>query len=81
MIRSCTSAGPNRLKRNTSCRPAPGENAVALSDSGYAANVEALRVMADAMPGTSANAMEEQLLGTVRPGVSNRPRRGRYSID
>jgi pyruvate,water dikinase len=46
----------------------------------YAANVEALRVMADAMPGTSANAMEEQLLGTVREGVVNRPRRGRYPV-
>jgi len=46
----------------------------------YAANVEALRSMADAMPGTSANAMEEQLLGRVRPGVVNRPKRGRYAI-
>ena len=46
----------------------------------YAANVDQMRLMADAMPGTSANAMEEQLLGTVRPGAANRPRRGRYPI-
>src|SRR2546423_2530203 len=46
----------------------------------YAANVEALRHMADAMPGTSANALEEQLLGSVRPGVENNTRYGRYPI-
>ncbi|HEV3354874.1 MAG TPA: PEP-utilizing enzyme [Acidimicrobiales bacterium] len=46
----------------------------------YSANVDQMRLMADAMPGTSANAMEEQLLGAVRPGVANRPRRGRYPI-
>ena len=46
----------------------------------YAANVEALRRMADAMPGTSANALEEQLLGSVRPGAENNTRYGRYPI-
>jgi pyruvate,water dikinase len=46
----------------------------------YAANVDQMRRMADAMPGTSANALEEQLLGTVRPGVASKPRRGRYPI-
>jgi pyruvate,water dikinase len=60
--------------------PTPDERFSAAFCGRYAANVEALRVMADAMPGTSANAMEEQLLGTVRPGVANRPRRGRYPI-
>ena len=60
--------------------PTPDERFSAAFCGRYAANVEALRFMADAMPGTSANAMEEQLLGTVRPGVSNRPRRGRYPV-
>src|SRR5437773_822285 len=46
----------------------------------YAANVEALRHMDDAMPGTSANALEEQLLGSVRPGVENKPRYRRYPV-
>ncbi len=46
----------------------------------YAANVEALREMADAMPGTSANALEEQLLGAARPGARNHPRRRRYPL-
>jgi pyruvate,water dikinase len=74
----------NRLgvipKSQVGFAPTPDERFSAAFCGRYAANVEALRVMADAMPGTSANAMEEQLLGTVRPGVANRPRRGRYPI-
>jgi phosphohistidine swiveling domain-containing protein len=60
--------------------PTPDERFSAAFCGRYAANVDSLRAMADAMPGTSANAMEEQLLGTVRPGVNNRPRRGRYPV-
>jgi pyruvate,water dikinase len=58
----------------------PDERFSAAFAGRYAANVEALRAMADAMPGTSANAMEEQLLGTIRPGVANHPRRSRYPM-
>lgn len=60
--------------------PTPDERFSAVFCGRYAANVEALRAVADAMPGTSANAIEEQLLGSIRPGVGNRPRRSRYPI-
>ena len=59
---------------------APDERFSAAFFGRYAANVEALRQMADAMPGTSANALEEQLLGSVRPGVESNTRYRRYPI-
>ncbi|WP_019877033.1 PEP-utilizing enzyme [Sporichthya polymorpha] len=45
-----------------------------------AANLETFRSLADRMPGTSGDAMESQLFGTVRPGVSSRPRYQRYPV-
>ena len=45
-----------------------------------AANVDAARRVADAMPGTSGDAIEEQLFGTRRPGVSSRPQWRRYPV-
>lgn len=37
------------------------------------ANIEAMRMLGDRIPGTSANALEEQLFGVVRPGATNNP--------
>jgi hypothetical protein len=37
------------------------------------ANIEAMRMIGDRMPGTSANAVEEQLFGVVRPDAVNNP--------
>jgi pyruvate,water dikinase len=37
------------------------------------ANIEAMRMIGDRMPGTSANAVEEQLFGVVRPDAVNKP--------
>lgn len=45
-----------------------------------AANLETFRALADRMPGTSGDAMESQLFGTVRPGVSSRSRFERYPV-
>lgn len=41
------------------------------------ANIEAMRLIGDRMPGTSANAVEEQLFGVVRPGAVNEPSHAR----
>jgi phosphohistidine swiveling domain-containing protein len=37
------------------------------------ANIEAMRMIGDRMPGTSANAVEKQLFGVVRPNAVNNP--------
>ncbi len=37
------------------------------------ANIDALRRIGDRIPGTSANVVEEQLFGVLRPGVENEP--------
>jgi len=37
------------------------------------ANIDQMRVIGDRLPGTSANSIEEQLFGVVRPGVENHP--------
>jgi len=41
------------------------------------ANIEAMRRIGDRLPGTSANAVEEQLFGVVRPGAESHPDRTR----
>jgi phosphohistidine swiveling domain-containing protein len=46
----------------------------------FVANVDAIRKIADSMPGTSGNAVEQQIFGTVRAGVANRPTRRRYPV-
>jgi phosphohistidine swiveling domain-containing protein len=45
-----------------------------------AANLNLFRRVGDGIPGTSGDAIEEQLFGQVRPGVKSIPRRGRYPI-
>jgi pyruvate,water dikinase len=46
----------------------------------FAANIDCLRRCADLMPGTSGDALEEQLLGSVRPGVESHPSKKRYPV-
>jgi phosphohistidine swiveling domain-containing protein len=46
----------------------------------FSANVDVLRRMADQMPGTSGEALEEQLLGSVRPDVPSHRSRRRYPV-
>src|SRR5262249_52528254 len=41
-------------------------------------NVDYMRAVADGIPGTSGAALEEAMLGSVRPDVASVPRRGRY---
>jgi pyruvate,water dikinase len=43
-----------------------------------AANLDTFRRLADLTPGTSGDALEEQIFGTVRPGVASRPSKRRY---
>lgn len=45
-----------------------------------AGNVNRFRDLADRMPGSSGDAFEEQVFGTVRSGQPNRPHRSRYPI-
>jgi pyruvate,water dikinase len=46
----------------------------------FAANIDCLRRAADLMPGTSGDALEEQLLGSVRTGVQSNPSARRYPV-
>ncbi|HEX6388099.1 MAG TPA: PEP-utilizing enzyme [Solirubrobacteraceae bacterium] len=43
-----------------------------------AANLNTFRSLADRMPGTNGDAIEEQIFGQVRPGVTNEPTYRRY---
>ena len=45
------------------------------------ANIEAMRSIGDRTPGTSANAVEEQLFGVVRPDAVNEPTYGYLASD
>ena len=46
----------------------------------FSANVDQMRAMGDLMPGTSADAIEEQILGGVHPGAVSSPSRRRYPV-
>jgi len=46
----------------------------------FVANVDAIRKVADSMPGTSGTAVEQQIFGTVRPGIADRPTKRRYPV-
>lgn len=46
----------------------------------FVASVDAIRRVADSMPGTSGNAVESQIFGTTRPGVANHPTKRRYPV-
>jgi pyruvate,water dikinase len=43
-----------------------------------AVNLDRFRDMADRSPGQSGDAVEKEFFGTVRPGVTSTPQRGRY---
>lgn len=45
-----------------------------------AANLDTFRRLADLTPGTSGDALEEQIFGTVRAGVTGRPSKRRYPV-
>ena len=45
-----------------------------------AANLDSFRRLADLTPGTSGDAFEEQIFGTVRPGVAGQPSKRRYPV-
>jgi hypothetical protein len=46
----------------------------------FVANVDAIRKVADSMPGTSGDAVEAQIFGTTRPGLANHPTKRRYPV-
>ncbi|HZQ78004.1 MAG TPA: PEP-utilizing enzyme [Acidimicrobiia bacterium] len=46
----------------------------------FTANIDQMRAMGDLMPGTSADAIEEQILGGVASGATSRPTRRRYPV-
>jgi phosphohistidine swiveling domain-containing protein len=46
----------------------------------YALNVNTFRSLGDRMPGSSGDAVEEQLFGAARSGMRNRPVRSRYPV-
>jgi pyruvate,water dikinase len=46
----------------------------------FTANVDEMRAMGDLMPGTSADAVEEQILGGVHEGAVSHPSRRRYPV-
>ena len=46
----------------------------------FTANIDQMRAMGDLMPGTSADAIEEQILGGVASGATSSPTRRRYPV-
>jgi pyruvate,water dikinase len=46
----------------------------------FSANIDQMRAMGDLMPGTSGDAIEEQILGGVASGAVSRPTRRRYPV-
>ncbi|MGH8972483.1 MAG: PEP-utilizing enzyme [Acidimicrobiia bacterium] len=46
----------------------------------FTANIDEMRRMGDLMPGTSGDAVEQQILGGVRPGVVGHPSKHRYPV-
>jgi pyruvate,water dikinase len=46
----------------------------------FSANVDQMRAIGDLMPGTSGDALEQQLLGAVHPGAVSNPSRRRYPV-
>lgn len=62
---------------------APTDSAVKLWETFYgraAGNLNTFRRLADSMPGTNGDAVEEQIFGQVRPGVENQPTYARYPV-
>jgi len=60
--------------------PAPEERLWDLFYGRAAGNLNTFRSLADRMPGTNGDAVEEQIFGQVRPGVANEPSYERYPV-
>ena len=58
--------------------PAPEDRLWDLFYGRAAGNLNTFRWLADRMPGTNGNAVEEQIFGQVRPGMENEPVYRRY---
>jgi pyruvate,water dikinase len=56
----------------------PNERFIGVFHGRAAVNLDRFRAMADRSPGQSGDAVEREFFGTVRPGVTSRPERGRY---
>jgi pyruvate,water dikinase len=67
------------LKRSEVTVPASmDERFTAIFYGRFTGNMDMLRACADRTPGTSGSALEEQMFGSVRPGVLDQPTRARY---
>jgi phosphohistidine swiveling domain-containing protein len=58
--------------------PTMDERFTAIFYGRFTGNLDMLRACADRTPGTSGSALEEQMFGSVRPGVQDAPTRARY---
>jgi phosphohistidine swiveling domain-containing protein len=56
------------------------ERIVGIQLGRFVGNVDTLRRLADALPGTSGDAVELQIYGRLRPGVTGSPTRRRYPV-
>jgi pyruvate,water dikinase len=60
--------------------PGPERRLWALFYGRAAGNLETFRWLGDRTPGSSGDAVEEQIFGSVRPGRHNEPSRARYPV-
>ena len=60
--------------------PAPDDRYSAIFFGRFAGNVNALRGVGDRMPGTSGDAVEEQIFGRVASGISSKSTARRYPV-
>jgi phosphohistidine swiveling domain-containing protein len=65
-------------ERDVIVPPTMDERFTAIFYGRFTGNLDMLRACADRTPGTSAGALEEQMFGSVRPGVHDAPTRARY---
>jgi pyruvate,water dikinase len=69
------------LRRSEITWPAdPDQRFIGVFCGRAAINLDQFRAMADRSPGQSGDALEREFFGTVRPGVSSAPTRGRYAF-
>ena len=60
--------------------PAVDDRFSAVFHGRFSGNIDQLRRLADQMPGTSGDAFEEQLFGSLRPGVTSKRSFRRYPV-
>jgi phosphohistidine swiveling domain-containing protein len=61
-------------------RERPEDRLWALFHGRAAVNLGTMRTLADRTPGTTANSLEHQMFGQVRPGMTDEPSYGRYPV-